>query len=144
MGKPTETNFAAKHSPEAKIDDAVQAAVAKRVSAGKMPCAVAFDIAGQLAVTPAEIGKTIDLLNIRLTKCQLGLFGYQPEKKIVTPAETIPPELEGLIRETVAGNRLSCLQAWEIAARLGLHKMVVSSACETLAIKIKPCQLGAF
>jgi len=144
MGQTKDKTFAAKHSSDAAIDGAIKAAIAKWVSAGKIPCAVAFDIAEQLAVAPAEVGKTVDLLNIRLTKCQLGLFGYQPEKKIVTPAESVLPELEGLLREAAEDHRLACRQAWEIAARLGLHKMVVSSACEALAIKIKPCQLGAF
>jgi len=27
---------------------------------------------------------------------------------------------------------------------MGIGKMAVSSACETLGVKIRPCQLGAF
>ncbi len=34
--------------------------------------------------------------------------------------------------------------AWEIARRFDVSKMRVSSVCEQLNIKIKPCQLGAF
>ena len=35
-------------------------------------------------------------------------------------------------------------KAWEIAKRFEISKMKVSSVCEQLKIKIKPCQLGAF
>ena len=48
---------------------------------GELPCALAFDIAGKNNVAPKEVGVALDVLNIRLTKCQLGLFGYQPKKK---------------------------------------------------------------
>jgi hypothetical protein len=36
------------------------------------------------------------------------------------------------------------LNSWEIASRLGIQKLDVASACETMGVKIKPCQLGAF
>ncbi len=144
MSQNQEKSFAAKHVPDAAVDKDLQAAIAERVSTGEIPCAVAFDMVQQLKTTPAEIGKTIDLLNIRLAKCQLGLFGYQPDKKIVKPAETIEPQIEALIREALVDNCLSCQKAWEIAARLGRRKMIVSSTCEALSIKVKPCQLGAF
>ena len=144
MSQHQDKTFAAKHAPDTAIDKDLQAAIAKRVSTGEIPCAVVFDIVQQLEVTPDEIGKTLDLLNIRLTKCQLGLFGYQPNKKIAKPAETIEPQVEALIREALVDNCLSCRKAWEIAARLGRRKMIVSSTCEALSIKVKPCQLGAF
>jgi len=145
MNQNQEKSFAAKHAPETGVDKDLQAAIAKRVSTGdEIPCAIAFDIAQQLEATPEEIGRTIDLLNIRLTKCQLGLFGYQPNKKIVTPTKTIEPQIEVSIREALVDNSLSCRKAWEIAFQLGRRKMIVSSTCEALSIKIKPCQLGAF
>jgi len=36
-----------------------------------------------------DVGGTIDLLEIHLNKCQLGLFGYSPKKMIVKPAENV-------------------------------------------------------
>jgi len=144
MDQSQEKTFAAKHAADSAIDPDIQAAITKRVSNGEVPCAVAFDIARQLGVTPQAVGRTIDLLNFRLAKCQLGLFGYKPDKKIVRPAQTIDPQIEGLIRAALTDRRLPCRKAWEIASRLELRKMKVSSVCEALSIKIKPCQLGAF
>jgi hypothetical protein len=86
----------------------------------------------------------MDLMEIRLTKCQLGLFGYTPEKKIVTPAESVAPDLEAAIKAAVENGRLSCERAWQMADGRGIKRLAFSSACEALGIKVKPCQLGAF
>jgi hypothetical protein len=92
-----------------------------------------------------EIGVVLDILEVPLTKCQLGLFGYENPKKIVTPALSVEKEMEAAIKKGLLKNgRLSCEAAWKIAAALALPKIQVSSACEALKIKIKPCQLGAF
>ena len=144
MNQNQEKSFAAKHPSATRIDPNIQAAVAKRVEGGEIPCAVAFDIVARLAVTPQALGRTIDLLNLRLSKCQLGLFGYQPHKKIVKPTEKVDPQVEAAIRAALVDDALPCQQAWEIATHHGLRKMAVSSICEALSIKIKPCQLGAF
>jgi hypothetical protein len=79
-----------------------------------------------------------------LVKCQLGLFGYTPEKKIVKPKATENPDLASAIRDARVDGKLSCENAWEIARRFDVSKMRVSSVCEQLKIKVKPCQLGAF
>ena len=83
-------------------------------------------------------------MNYRLVKCQLGLFGYTPEKKIVRAAKTVDADLKEALQESLVNNRLPCESAWDIAERFQLRKMALSSACETLGIKVKPCQLGAF
>jgi hypothetical protein len=83
-------------------------------------------------------------MNFKLTKCQLGLFGYQPDKKIVKPQDSINSEMKDAISAGLVHGRLSCQRAWDIASRLHVRKMTVSSACEAMGIKIKDCQLGAF
>ncbi len=44
-------------------------------------------------VALAEIGVTLDLLEIRIGKCQLGLFGYKPVSKAVAPAAVLVGEI---------------------------------------------------
>jgi hypothetical protein len=136
--------FSAKHGPDAQADPIVKDKVIKNAAKGNLACAVAFKIAAELGVPPAEIGKTVDLLDLRLNKCQLGLFGYQPDKKAVTARAPENREMEGAIRNALAGGKLACRDAWDIADRFKVPKMAVSGACEYLGIKIKPCQLGAF
>ncbi|MCJ7809683.1 MAG: hypothetical protein MUP26_05395, partial [Desulfobulbaceae bacterium] len=107
-------------------------------------CAAVHKIAKNLNVTPDEVGKTADLLEVRLSKCQLGLFGYSPQKCIVKAADEVSGNLREKIQASLSDNRLPCSVAWDIARAFALRKMEVSSACEKLGIKISHCQLGAF
>lgn len=137
-------HYSKKHSSDRKIDPKITEAAKDRASNRKLPCATAFTIVDDLQVSPAEVGFIIDVLEFRLIKCQLGIFGYSPKKKIIKPADSVASSLEEAIKEELKNDRLSCAGAWEIAKRLGLRKMEVSAACETLKIKISTCQLGAF
>jgi hypothetical protein len=133
-----------KNDTDNQTDQAITQEIKVRLRKDALACAVAFDIAGKLGCTPAEVGRTADQLHIRLVKCQLGLFGYKPQKKIVDPRMPQEPALGDAIRDGLVDGRLPCKAAWRIAAQFGVPKMTVSSACEALGIKIKPCQLGAF
>lgn len=138
--------FASKHglrSPE-QVDPAIRASLERSAAKGELPCAVAFRLADELQQPPSAIGEAADLLGIRLVKCQLGLFGYTPEKKIVAAAAAVDHRLEEAIRNRLENDRLPCRAAWRLAEDFQMTRMAVSSACEALSIKIRPCQLGAF
>jgi hypothetical protein len=137
-------NFADKHGNDAAAEPRIQDEIVKRATGEKLPCALAFRLAESLKIAPERIGMNVDLLNFRLTKCQLGLFGYSPEKKIVKSVFPEKGEIRSAITAEAAEGRLSCRAVWDIARRLNVSKMTVSSACEAMNIKIKPCQLGAF
>jgi len=136
MTREKEGHFAKKHGPGSKANPEIEAALKGLASKGELPCAV--------DVQPGEVGHTADLLEMRLVKCQLGLFGYQPAKRIVEPAQQVPDALAKRIREGLENGRLPCIVAWKIAKDLSLRKMEVSSACQALRIKICSCQIGAF
>lgn len=144
MARQHETDYAQKHSGQTATNPVVISEIRDRAKNNEMPCAMAFEIALKLNVPVKEVGVLMDLLNIRLTKCQLGLFGYKPDKKITSPLASVDPDLADAIHAQLTAGRLPCERAWEIASRLNLGKMTVSRACETMKIKIKPCQLGAF
>jgi len=127
-----------------KRKKALRETVRSRADNGAMACAVAFAIAERLNVAPIDVGRALDLEDISIVKCQLGLFGYKPEKKIVKPMKKVPDGLRKEITAGLADGRLPCAQAWLIAERFNMSKMDISAACEKLGIKIKPCQLGAF
>ncbi len=126
------------------MNEAIQAALIE----GDLPCARAFKVAQDLGVSPLDVGLAADEAGIRLSRCQLGLFGYGPKAegkhKIVKPMENVPAALEQAIREAMDDKGITCAAAWEVAKRLGIPKMDVSSAAETLGVKITVCQLGAF
>jgi hypothetical protein len=124
--------------------ETIEKALMEEASDGDLSCASAFKVAAAWGVAPAAVGELADRLGLHICKCQLGLFGYPPQKKIVSPLDHVDPELSAAIREVLESERLPCRRAWEIADRLGVSRMKVSAACESLGIKIKPCQLGAF
>ena len=144
MSRGKKSGFSTKHRSGLQPDPLIVKQLRDRCPRDELPCAVAFDIAKEIDVSPSAVGRTADLLDCRLVKCQLGLFGYTPNKKIVRAAETVDPALEKALREAARDDRLPCDSAWHIADRLQLRKMTVSCACEALGFKIKPCQLGAF
>ena len=137
-------HFSKKHPPDRKVSDRVGTLVKAKVKDGSMACAVAFEIAESLGVPAEEVGFTLDSLEVNVVKCQLGLFGYPPAKRIVKPAERVAPDLEKAIRAALVKDRLPCSSAWVLAEKRRLKKMDISSACETLGIKIGSCQLGTF
>ena len=136
--------FSEKHGADTQIDPSLKQKVEAKTKNNEISCAVVFQIADELKATPADVGQGIDLLDIRLVKCQLGLFGYGPGKKTVKPKSPQSRDLEEAIRTALVEKKLSCRAAWDIALRFNVPKMAVSAACEALSIKIKPCQLGAF
>ena len=136
--------YAKKHSPDLKVNKEIAEAVKQRTLEYSIPCAAAFKIVEDHKTSPAEVGFTIDSLEINIIKCQLGLFGYGSGKRFIEPAETVSKELEDAIGESVIGKRIACEIAWQIAAKLGIGRMEVTSACEAMKIKISSCQLGAF
>jgi hypothetical protein len=135
--------YATKHEPGVRPDEGIAGAVREKAAAGELACAEAERIGATLGVSLAEIGRTLDLLELRIGRCQLGLFGY-PEGKAVRPAAAVATDFEAAIRGSLAGGRLPCKTAWEIAAERKIPRMEVSAACEALKIRIKPCRLGAF
>ncbi len=139
-----DNQFAQKHGPDTKPDILIKNEIINRSKDNKIPCAAAFEIAKELQVSADAVGMAVDLINYRLVKCQLGLFGYQPNKKIVKPQNKVSEDLKDAISDALIQGRLSCKNAWDIASRFKVHKMKVSGACEAMGIKIKHCQLGAF
>ncbi|SPD75997.1 conserved hypothetical protein [uncultured Desulfobacterium sp.] len=138
------SHFSKKHPPDLKIDTETAEALKKYISNKQISCEAAHKVAVDLQKPPELVGVTLDFLDVRITKCQLGLFGYQPEKKIISPAESIAQGMESQLRHRMTGNRLSCKSIWDLAEEFKKDRIEIASVCEALKIKIKPCQLGAF
>ena len=139
--------YAAKHPPGTTVNEQIAAAVREKSSGGGLTCAAGEKISQELAVKISEVGITADLLEIRIRKCQLGLFGYgeQPNHgKDIQAADSVSHEMKTALAEASENGTVTCAALWAIADRLGAKRKAVSAACETLNIKIRMCQLGAF
>lgn len=137
-------HYAAKHSKKSSLDSHLMEAISSKISDGKITCAALHGIAEKLKIPPEEVGMAADLLEAKIYKCQLGLFGHGKDKKIKTVEQKTSIELEKAIKALMADGYISCLECWNIAKKTGNSKLDVSVACEMLKVKISPCQLGAF
>lgn len=144
MGSSKTKDFTKKHPVHTEVNENIKQEILSQTKNKGLPCAVAFVISEETGAPIAEVGKTADLIPVKLTKCQLGLFGYGPEKKRVNGNKAVEPDLKKRILGHVSQNRISCQIAWEIAASSGVPKIRVGDACEAMNVKIVPCQLGAF
>jgi hypothetical protein len=124
-------------------------AIRNSLAEGQLPCVTAFLIAQRFGATPLAVGEEADRLGVRLSRCQLGLFGYGPKAegkhRRVTAMETVPPDMAAAIRQAVAADgKMSCVEAWRIANDLCVSKQTISDAAEGLGVRVGDCQLGAF
>ena len=118
--------------------------IKESLTEGKLPCPSAFKVARRLEVSPQQVREVADELGVRISRCQLGLFGYWPEDKPLEPAQEVGEELEARIRGRVVEGGLSCATIWDIAHELTMKRMDVAGAADGLGIRITQCQLGCF
>jgi len=123
-----------------------KAAIEAQMVRGRLPCARAFQVAEEQGVTPSAVGKSASRLGIKISRCQLGLFGYEDlgKRRILEPADEVAAELKGAIDAQVEDGKITCKSIWEIAAELSIPKLHVAKAVEALGLKIRSCQLGCF
>ncbi len=131
--------------PEPNIEREVRG----RLREGLLSCADAFAAAERLELPPARIGRTMDALRLRLTECQIGVFGYPGHAKgwaaAGSASRPVPPGLEAdLLAAAGADGSISCLAIWRAAASHGLGRMQAGFIADKLKLRIKGCQLGAF
>ncbi|SMC50789.1 hypothetical protein SAMN02746065_103110 [Desulfocicer vacuolatum DSM 3385] len=147
MSKNTNAHYALKHIEQSIFPEIAEALERKAVE-GRISCAAVHAIAASFHITPLEVGTQADLIELRLTRCILGLFGHERQnkgnRKNLDDQVSISLELKDTLIQQAKDNKISCIDCWNIAKRLGLKPSHVSSACEKMSIKIKPCQIGAF
>ncbi len=126
--------------------DTIEQQIRDHLVNGRLPCPHAFRIATELGITPSEVNQKATQLGIKISRCQLGLFGYDDlgKRSIVVPMQDVPEKLKAEIAAHLVDGKLPCAAAWEIAAQLRIGKVQVASAAEVLGIKISACQLGCF
>lgn len=136
--------FFKKHPEGTKVGDALKQEILKQTKDNNIFCKAAEKISESQNVAMNEIGVAIDMLNINIVGCQLGLFGFDGKQKHVVAAPSVIPDLEASIRQALVNGRMPCTAAWTIASQFELKRLDVCAACEKLGIRVKPCQLGAF
>jgi hypothetical protein len=139
--------YALKHPPGTKPNEQIAKAIREKSPGGELACATSEKISKELKVGIPEVGITADLLGMKIKKCQLGLFGWGKKPnhgKDIHTADSVPVEVKSALEQAAEHGRVTCAAVWAIADRLGTERKAVSAGCETLGLKIRACQLGAF
>jgi hypothetical protein len=136
-------NYAGKH-PDRTMDPVVAEKLGKLRDKNQITCAAAHRAASDLNLPPAEIGVQMDLMELRLVQCQLGLFGHSPESGTANKDFEVSDDLKQRLENTAKDGRISCKTSWDIAKEFKISRLDMGAACEKLKLRIKPCQLGAF
>lgn len=127
------------------MNQEIAAQIKDSLTEGKLPCASAFKIARRLKVSPYQVREVADELGVKISQCQLGLFGYGSGKgKFLEPGREVGEELQARIKEKVVEGGLPCATAWDIAQELKMKRIDVARAAEGLGVRITHCQLGCF
>jgi len=130
------------------MDERICQAILERLQDGKLPCSQAFVIAQRLDVDPLAVGLAATEADIRVSHCQLGLFGYGPKAegkhKIVHAMDNVPERLAARLRAEASDNGIPCAAVWSAADELGYLRLEASSAVEAMGLKVSRCQLGCF
>jgi len=139
--------YALKHPPGRRPNEQIAKAIREKSPGGELACAIGEKISKELRVDISEVGITADLLEMKIKKCQLGLFGWgkKPDHgKGIRAADSVSAEMKSALEEVAEQGAVTCAALWVIADRLGVARKVVSAACDALGLKIRACQLGAF
>ena len=130
------------------MDENIVQAMLERLEDGKLPCNQAFAVAHSLKVDPLSVGLAATRAGIRVSRCQLGLFGYGPKAegkhKIVHAMDQVPEHLAVRLKTESKPDGITCAGVWRAADGLGFPRMEASSAVEAMDIKVSRCQLGCF
>ena len=130
------------------MDERLHQAMLDRLEDGKLPCNQAHAIAQRLEIEPLAVGLAANEADIRISSCQLGLFGFGPKSegkhKIVHPMEDVPERLAARLRAQACADGITCAAIWEIADELGYIRLEASSAVEAMGLRVSRCQLGCF
>ena len=139
--------YALKHPPGIRPNEQIARAIREKSPGVELACGMGEKISELLKVDISEVGITADLLEMKIKKCQLGLFGWGKKPshgKDIHAADSVSVELKSALEEVAENGGVTCAALWVIADRLGAERKVVSAACDTLGLKIRACQLGAF
>jgi hypothetical protein len=131
-----------------KMTEEIKAKIESSLVNGQLPCTVAHVIAYELGVKPLLVGQTANEMEVPISLCQLGCFGYVPKAegkgRILRPIAKKDEKLMERLRSAAVEESIPCIRLWQMAAEFGLERLAVSNAAEALGLKIRPCQLGCF
>ncbi len=139
--------YSGKQAPGTQLDANLADTIRARCPDDMLACGTAERISKDVRTEMSEVGVAADLLEMKIGRCQLGLFGWGSKPnhgKDIVAAESVTADMRNALVETAHNGKVTCEALWRIADQLGVGRKEVSAACDALGFKIGACQLGAF
>jgi len=117
--------YAAKHPPGTTINERVAKAILEKSPGGTLACGTGEKISKELGVEIAEVGITADLLEMKSTKCQRGLFGWGEKPshgRDIQALDSVSAEMKSALEEAAENGAITCAALWRIADQLGVKR----------------------
>lgn len=105
---------------------------------GKLSCLKAFKVARLIGVKPKEMDAITKSLNIKITNCELGVFG---KLRFTDLDDNIYNKLSENFNQN---KKVECEVAWHAAREKGASLKKVGSTINNSDIRVTHCQLGCF
>jgi len=103
---------------------------------GKLTCLKAFKVARLIGKKPSEMALVTKDLNIKITNCELGVFG---KLKFNDADFTL---YKNMSNKLDINKKIECKSAWNYAQKSTLRN--VGSTTKNTDIEVTYCQLGCF
>lgn len=120
----------------------------ERAHWGEIPCIAAHAVAWETGARPQQVADVLNELDVRVSQCQLGLFGFGPKaegkSKLIRPMPAIDPDLKARLEDEAPKGAISCRAVWDIADALHVERLIVGNTADALGLRIMPCQLKCF
>jgi len=103
---------------------------------GKLTCLKAFKVARLIGKKPSEMGALSKELKIKITDCELGVFG---NLKFNDPDFAL---YKNMSNKLSLNKKIECKSAWNYAKESSLRN--VGSTTKNTDLEVTYCQLGCF
>ena len=104
---------------------------------GALSCVKAFKVAKLIGMEPNNIAQIAKDMNIKITNCELGVFGK-------LEFNDLNDDIYDILKKRGNDSKIECEIAWKIAKERGQGINKIGSAIKNSDLKVSKCQIGCF
>ena len=106
-------------------------------ASGALSCVKAFKVAKLIGMEPKNIAQIAKDMNIKITNCELGVFGK-------LEFNDMNEDIYDILKKRSNNSKIECEVAWKIAQEKGQAINQVGSTIKNSNLKVSKCQIGCF
>lgn len=112
-------------------------------SDSKLPCIEGWKISKEFSIEKTKIGDICKGSNIKISDCELGLFGKKKNRRDMTGGFN-GEIVEKLLKQVDTEKKISCEELWEFASKNNLSLLKAASVADEAGVKVIDCCFGCF